>query len=96
MSATNPDVMTASLRVEKQDWGTRLDWNCKYRGPRSYGDSPTYELVITDSSGRETVAATWVAANPEAASLTTISAVRSLLGCQRTSRTQSYGSGNPV
>ncbi|MEV7395709.1 zf-HC2 domain-containing protein [Aeromicrobium sp. NPDC092404] len=75
MSAADPEVMTARLRLEERDWGTRLDWSCDYRGTPGYGGSTTYELVITDLSGRETIAATWVAASPEAASLTTISAV---------------------
>ena len=29
MDEVKPNTMTASLRVEKKDWGTRLDWNCQ-------------------------------------------------------------------
>ena len=75
MSSVQPGIMTASLRVEKKAWGTRLDWNCHYLAAGGYSASRVYELVITDTSGRETVAATWVATSPKAASLTTSSAV---------------------
>lgn len=75
MSSTQPGIMTASLRVEKKEWGTRLEWNCDYLATGGYGASRAYELVITDTSGRETIAASWVATSPKAASLATSSAV---------------------
>ena len=75
MSEVQPGVMTASLRVEQKAWGTRLDWNCHYLATQGYGASRVYELVITDTSGRESVAASWVAASPKATSLSTSSAV---------------------
>lgn len=75
MSQVEPGVMTASLKVEQKEWGTRLDWNCTYLAAGGYGASRVYELVVTDTSGRETVAASWVATSPEATSLTTSSAV---------------------
>lgn len=75
MSSTQPDIMTASLRVEQKEWGTRLEWNCNYLATGGYGASRAYELVITDTSGRETIAASWVATSPKAASLSTSSAV---------------------
>lgn len=75
MSSVQPDIMTASLRVEKKDWGTRLDWNCHYLATGGYSASRVYELVITDTSGRQTIAATWVATSPKTASLSTTSAV---------------------
>lgn len=75
MSQVQPGVMTANLRVEQKAWGTQLDWNCDYLATSGYGASRVYELVVTDTSGRETVAATWVATSSKAASLTTYSAV---------------------
>lgn len=75
MSEVQPGVMTASLSVEQKAWGTKLDWNCHYLATSGYTASRVYELVITDTSGRETVAATWVATSPKAASLSTTSAV---------------------
>ena len=75
MSSVQPDIMTAKLRVEKKVWGTRLDWNCHYVATGGYGASRVYELVITDTSGKETVAASWVATSPKAASLSATSAV---------------------
>jgi hypothetical protein len=75
MSQVQPGIMTASLKVEQKSWGTRLDWNCHYLAAGGYRASRVYELVITDTSGHETVAATWVATSPKAASLSTSSAV---------------------
>jgi hypothetical protein len=75
MGQVQPGVMTASLRVEKKAWGTRLDWNCHYLATGGYGARRVYELVITDTSGHETIAASWVATSPKAASLSTTSAV---------------------
>jgi hypothetical protein len=75
MSEKQPGIMTASLRVEEKAWGTKLDWSCRYLATEGYSASRVYELVITDTSGRETVAATWVATSPKAASLSTTSAV---------------------
>jgi hypothetical protein len=75
MSEVQPGIMTANLRVEKKAWGTKLDWNCHYLATSGYSASRVYELVVTDTSGRETIAATWVAASPKAASLSTTSAV---------------------
>jgi anti-sigma factor RsiW len=75
MSPVKPGIMTASLRVEKKAWGTKFDWNCHYLAAGGYGATRVYELVITDTSGHETVAASWVATSPMAASLSTTSAV---------------------
>ena len=75
MSQVQPGIMTASLRVEQKEWGTRLEWNCHYLATGGYSASRVYELVVTDTSGRETIAATWVATSPKAASLSASSAV---------------------
>ncbi|KAA1400161.1 anti-sigma factor family protein [Aeromicrobium ginsengisoli] len=75
MSAVQPGIMTASLRVEKKDWGTRLDWNCHYLATSGYSAKRVYELVVIDTSGHETIAASWVATSPKATSLSTSSAV---------------------
>ena len=75
MSQVQSGIMTASLRVEQKEWGTRLEWNCHYLATGGYSASRVYELVVTDTSGRETIAATWVATSPKAASLSASSAV---------------------
>lgn len=75
MSEVQPGIMTASLRVEKKSWGTRIDWNCHYLAADGYSASRVYELVVTDTSGRQTVAATWTASSPKAASLSASSSV---------------------
>jgi hypothetical protein len=75
MSEVQPGIMTASLRIEKKAWGTRLDWSCHYLATRGYSASRVYELVVIDTSGHETVAASWIATSPKAASLSTSTAV---------------------
>ncbi len=75
MSEVQPGIMTANLRVEKKDWGTRIDWNCHYVATGGYSASRIYELVVTDTSGHQTVAATWTASSPKAASLSASSSV---------------------
>ena len=75
MTEVQPGVMTANLRIEKKGWGTRFDWNCHYLAAQGYAASRVYELVVTDTSGHETVAATWTASSPRAASLSASSSV---------------------
>ncbi|VXC24285.1 anti-sigma factor [Aeromicrobium sp. 9AM] len=75
MSEVQPGIMTANVRVEKKAWGTRIDWNCHYVATGGYSASRVYELVVTDTSGHETVAATWTASSPKAASLSASSSV---------------------
>ncbi len=75
MSEVQPGIMTANVRVEKKDWGTRIDWNCHYVATGGYSAGRIYELVVTDTSGHQTVAATWTASSPKAASLSASSSV---------------------
>jgi hypothetical protein len=94
MSEVRPGIMTASLRVEKKAWGTRLDWNCHYLATGGYGAGREYELVITDTAGHETIAATWIAKSPKAASLSTASAVPK--DQIRSIEIRAAGSGKPL
>jgi hypothetical protein len=53
-------AVTADLTLEEKRWGTRIDWECRYPsadGP--YAAAPTYELVLVDDEGTDTVVATW-------------------------------------
>jgi hypothetical protein len=75
MDEVRPGIMTANLRVEKKGWGTRFDWNCHYLIKGPWKESRDYELVVTDKSGRETIAATWTASGPKATSLSASSSV---------------------
>jgi anti-sigma factor RsiW len=69
MSQVVPGAMTAQLALSEKAWGTRLDWTCDYRTANWSSTPPTYDLVVTDSSGRETTVATWTAAKSAAAGL---------------------------
>jgi hypothetical protein len=69
MSQVVPGAMTAQLALSEKAWGTRLDWTCHYRTANWSSTPPTYDLVVTDSSGRETTVATWTAAKSAAAGL---------------------------
>jgi len=71
-----PVVMTADLRVTKKPWGTRFDWSCSYVGTWSARYSPnSYDLVITDTSGKKFTIATWSAPGPKAAGLAATSSL---------------------
>ena len=63
MSQVQPHVISAELRVTGKPWGTRFDWSCKYGIDWSSGTAPkSYDLVITDASGRKFTIATWSSA----------------------------------
>lgn len=68
--------ITAVGTIRGVGWGTRIDWTCTYTalgsessypqparppGTAADPDSQPYELVVTDISGRTTVAASWMA-----------------------------------
>ena len=70
MAPIAPIVMTANLQVTSKPWGTRFDWSCKYVGTWSARYSPgSYDLVITDASGKTFTIATWSAPGPIAKGL---------------------------
>jgi len=70
----NPETITASFRVKSEAWGTRIDWNCSYPSVISsaYG-STNYDLVVTDTSGQQSVVSTWSASGSSAVGLSTTS-----------------------
>ena len=69
MTPTGKEPLTAVLQVESKPWGTRLDWECDYSQTQWVNGPPTYELVVTQRSGTETVVARWSAAGDHAAGL---------------------------
>jgi hypothetical protein len=69
MTEVVPGTVTADLRVEKKDWGTRFDWDCSYRAGAYTGAPRRYELVVTDRSGDETTVASWTASKSDAGTL---------------------------
>jgi hypothetical protein len=70
MAPIAPIVMTANMQVTSKPWGTRFDWSCTYVGTWSARYSPnSYDLVITDASGKTFTIATWSAPGPTAKGL---------------------------
>ncbi|HEY0259189.1 MAG TPA: zf-HC2 domain-containing protein [Lacisediminihabitans sp.] len=56
-----PSSLSASVRLEPTDWGTRIEMTCRYRsGGPSYG-SGEYAMVVTDTAGHSSRVATWTA-----------------------------------
>ena len=77
MIPVQPGTMTATLRVSSKAWGTRFDWTCDYANVNGGLDgAKTYSMVMTDTSGGETVIATWSATQkPRAAELASSSSI---------------------
>jgi hypothetical protein len=60
--------VTASLAVSKEGWGTRLDWQCQYTKDWAT-NVPSYDLVVTTKSGKQTAVGSWSPAGDKAANL---------------------------
>jgi hypothetical protein len=75
MTPVQPGTMTATLTVSSKAWGTRFDWTCNYENVNGQSSAAkTYSMVMTDTSGVETVIATWSATQkPRATELATSS-----------------------
>lgn len=77
MTPLQPGTMTATLRVTSKPWGTRFDWTCNYANANgNLSSAKTYSMVMTDTSGVETVIATWSATQkPRATDLASSSSI---------------------
>jgi hypothetical protein len=77
MTPVQPGTMTATMRVTAKAWGTRFDWTCDYVNTNpTLSAAKSYSMVMTDTSGAETVIATWSATQkPRATELATSSSV---------------------
>jgi hypothetical protein len=56
--------MSVDVAMTSVAWGTRMSVTCSYgstTGLPDYQSSPSYALVVTDSSGDEQQVATWAA-----------------------------------
>ena len=75
MTPVQPGTMTAILTVSSKAWGTRFDWTCDYVNvDGKVNAAKSYSMVMTDTSGVETVIATWSATQkPRATELATSS-----------------------
>ena len=61
-SLTNlqPQIMSAELRITSKTWGTHFEWNCAYSKVAAAWPATTrYNLVLTDSSGKKYIVASW-------------------------------------
>jgi hypothetical protein len=59
-----PSAMSVDVAMTSVAWGTRMSVTCSYgstTGLPDYQSSPSYALVVTDSSGDEQQVATWAA-----------------------------------
>ena len=55
-----PQIMSAALEISGKKWGTHFSWDCTYsKVAASWPESTRYNLIITDSSGRKTIVASW-------------------------------------
>jgi hypothetical protein len=75
MSPLNQHALTASLTVTQKGWGTRFDWSCNYLGDTWEGESVSYDLVVTDKTGKQSTVATWSSSGPHAKGLTASSSI---------------------
>ena len=77
MTPVEPGTMTATLTVSTKAWGTRFDWTCNYVNVNgSSSSAKSYNMVMTDTSGIETVIATWSATHkPRATELASSSSI---------------------
>ena len=75
MTPVQPGTMTAILTVSSKVWGTRFDWTCDYVNiDGKMKAAKSYSMVMTNTSGVETVLATWSATRkPRATELATSS-----------------------
>ncbi|MDM7831303.1 anti-sigma factor family protein [Cellulomonas edaphi] len=68
-------AVEASLTMTARGWGTTLSWHCSYPPHESWATPVVYTLVVVDSSGARTVAATWSAGAGTAKGLTASTSV---------------------
>jgi hypothetical protein len=68
MGAGAREGVSASLAVTEEHWGTRFDWKCEYTKNWATGVK-SYDLVVTTTSGTQSVVASWSPAGKEASNL---------------------------
>lgn len=66
--------VTADIALASTKWGSRLDWECSYATAWK-GGSGSYDLLVTDDSGAQTVVASWQAIGGKATGLTAATAI---------------------
>jgi hypothetical protein len=68
MPPTPRGGIEAELAVTQKQWGTRLDWECKYTKDWSKNVA-SYDLVVTTRDGTQTVAGSWKPSGDDARGL---------------------------
>lgn len=75
-----PEILTAELHITSNAWGTHFEWNCTYsKNAATWDASKRYDMILTDSSGRKFVIASWAPSGNAAKGL---SATTALSGSQ--------------
>jgi Putative zinc-finger len=70
MAPVHQQVITADMQVTHKGWGTRFDWSCNYTSDAwESASSVSYDLVVTQKSGTQTIVATWSSSGPKATGL---------------------------
>lgn len=74
MTQVGQSQLSASIRMERVAWGTRLSMTCRYAAEREYGyvgdQGPTYALVVMTRDGHSEQVATWRAVAGRAITVT--------------------------
>ncbi|WP_210508932.1 zf-HC2 domain-containing protein [Naasia sp. SYSU D00057] len=62
-AAGESSPLSADVELVAEDWGTRVEMTCSYRGSGPYGSPPPwrYALTVTSKDGEETVVSSWEA-----------------------------------
>lgn len=66
--------VSADIALASTSWGSRLDWECSYAKAWA-GGSGSYDLVVTDDDGAQTVVASWQAVGGKATGLSAATAI---------------------
>lgn len=70
MAPVHQQVITADMQVTQKGWGTRFDWSCSYTSDAWESTTPvSYDLLVTQKSGTQTIVATWSSSGPKATGL---------------------------
>jgi anti-sigma factor RsiW len=62
-----PSPLVASIRLVEEQWGTRIEMECRYDAGDRYSGPAEYAMYVTDDAGDEVRVATWIAAPGETA-----------------------------
>jgi hypothetical protein len=63
LQAAGSVPLSADVKLVAEDWGTRVDMTCTYRGAGPYASPPPwrYVLTVTSQDGKQTTVSSWKA-----------------------------------